>query len=109
LDEFTEAVCQVVKDSKHDVGLMCQGMNRLVNTRQEEYDETISPAFVNEFLDECLLNRLGSNVLMKGYLSCVNDANAANTADREGMTVDPYCDVAVIFQTTAWDMMKLCQ
>lgn len=97
LDEFTNAVRAIVKEDHDMVSLMSKGMWCLKKQRGDE----ISQAFVDSFLDEFLLNRLGSNVLMKQYLALA-DAHSTGIADQN-------CNVAEICRKTARAVQRVCR
>lgn len=100
LDKFTSVVHSVVESTKDMVKLMCQGMCVLVQKEGKEQKSSIDEAFVNKFLNEFLLNRIGSNVLMSQYLNISGDSSSS--------IVDPHCEVTAICRKTARAVLKLC-
>ena len=101
LDAFTEAVVDVVQENVDMTALITKGMTDLYRDSDEEM---IDPAYVDNFLNTFLLNRLGSNVLLKQYLAVVSPEGFGfgmyNEQTGEGI-VDPECDVARLCRETA--------
>ena len=60
-------------------------------------------AFVDNFLDQFLLNRIGSNVLLNQYLASLDRSRAS------AGTVDPECDVTEICKGTAEEVRQICR
>jgi pyruvate dehydrogenase kinase 2/3/4 len=98
LDEFTNVVRTIVTENHDMISLMSKGMWCL----NEQRGDKISQASVDSFLDEFLLNRLGSNVLMKQYLTL---ADAHST----GIIADRNCNVAEICRQTARAVQRVCR
>lgn len=108
-EDFTRVVRSIKERGQSMVPLMCQGMSRLVQYEQEQMqlgnDESqsshiITEAFINRFLNEFLLNRIGSNVLISQYLSIQSDTPTS--------IVDPQCNVTAICGTVARQVRELC-
>jgi pyruvate dehydrogenase kinase 2/3/4 len=97
LDDFTTVARSIVENTRDMVKLMCKGMCVLVRSDEQQ---DINEAFVNKFLNEFLLNRIGSNVLMSQYLSICGDTPTS--------IVDPHCDVTDICRKTSRAVQALC-
>ncbi len=95
LDNFTPVVRSIVENGRDMVPLLCMGMARLVNVQVVEQE------YVDTFLNEFLLNRIGSNVLMSQYLSITEENNPTSI-------VDPNCNVAELCRNTARAVTRLC-
>lgn len=95
LEDFLPVVRSIVERDRDTISLMCQGMSRLISTHQHEYDE----AFTNTFMNEFLLNRIGSNVIMSQYLAVATGGTSI---------IDPNCDVPAICRETAREVKQLC-
>jgi hypothetical protein len=95
-EDFIPLVRKIVDRCRDVIPLVCKGMVKLVHQKGNDIDE----AFVNKFLNEFMLNRIGSNVLLSQYLA---------VADGEGSSiVDPNCNVAAICREAAREIQKLC-
>lgn len=94
LENFLPVVRSIVDRGRDIIPLMCKGMSRLIDT-QEEIDES----FTNKFMNEFLLNRIGSNVLMSQFLAMATEGTSI---------VDPNCDVPSICREAARDVKQLC-
>ena len=109
LDAFTEAVKDVVKENVDMTALITKGMTDLYRTSDEEM---IDSAYVDNFLNTFLLNRLGSNVLLKQYLAVVSPDEFGfgmhNEQTGEGI-IDPECDVARLCRETARNVGQMCK
>ena len=109
LDAFTEAVRDVVHENVDMTALITKGMTDLYRTSDEEM---IDSAYVDNFLNTFLLNRLGSNVLLKQYLAVVSPNEFGfgvhNEQTGEGI-VDPECDVARLCRETARSVGQMCK
>ena len=109
LDAFTEAVREVVQENVDMTALITKGMTDLYRTSDEEM---IDNAYVDNFLNTFLLNRLGSNVLLKQYLAVVSPDEFGfgvhNEQTGEGI-VDPECDVARLCRETARSVGQMCK
>lgn len=75
-DSFTAVAKDILNNNKDVVGLMAEGIQALQQLHPEQCDST----FVDNFLDQFLLNRIGSNVLLNQYLASV-DKNLGWTFD----------------------------
>lgn len=115
MEDFTAVVRSIKERGQSMVPLMCKGMSRLVqyeqhqqkekNTGETEADNSrpsgiIAEPFINQFLNEFLLNRIGSNVLMSQYLTIQSDTPTS--------IVDPQCNVTAICGTAARQVRELC-
>lgn len=96
-NDFLAVVRSIVEKGRNMVPLMCMGMARLVQT-----EEHVNQAYVDIFLNEFLLNRIGSNVIMSQYL-CVHEGQGNKCI------VDPQCNVTEICQQTARAVQQLCR
>ena len=67
-DSFTAVAKDILNNNKDVVGLMAEGIQALQQLHPEQCDST----FVDNFLDQFLLNRIGSNVLLNQYLASVD-------------------------------------
>lgn len=95
-DAFLPVVRGIVERGQGLIPLLCRGMAKLIRRQDNDVDE----AYVNTFLNEFLLNRIGSNVLMSQYL--------ADATGKMGSIVDPECDVAALCRSTASQVQQLC-
>ena len=96
-DDFTAVVRSIVDKGRNMVPLMCMGMARLNQT-----EEQVNQPYVDTFLNEFLLNRIGSNVIMSQYL-CVHESHGNKCI------VDPQCNVTDTCRQTARAVQQLCQ
>ena len=94
LEDFLPVVQRIVERGRDIIPLMCQGMSRLIAS-----DENIDEEFINKFMNEFLLNRIGSNVIMSQYLAVATEGNSI---------IDPECNVAAICRETAREVKQLC-
>lgn len=99
LSKFTTVADDIVNGNKDVVALMARAVHRLSEERPGEFDSE----FVDRFLDDFLLNRLGSNVLMSQYLACV-DENRPPTG-----IIDPAVNVTAICRDTAAEIVGICE
>ena len=113
LEEFTEAVRDIVKENADMTSLISKGMTDLYRNCDEEI---IDAAYIDSFLNTFLLNRLGSNVLMKQFLAVASPAEfgvvAGASYEQEGSRtgiVDPNCDVSKLCRDTARNVAKMVQ
>ena len=67
-DSFTTVAKDILSNNKDVVGLMAEGIQNLSQLHPELCDTT----FVDNFLDQFLLNRIGSNVLLNQYLASMD-------------------------------------
>ena len=67
-DSFTTVAKDILSNNKDVVGLMAEGIQNLSQLHPELCDTT----FVDNFLDQFLLNRIGSNVLLNQYLASID-------------------------------------
>ena len=67
-DSFTTVAKDILSNNKDVVGLMAEGIQNLSQLHPEVCDST----FVDNFLDQFLLNRIGSNVLLNQYLASID-------------------------------------
>mmetsp|Transcript_9204 Transcript_9204/g.20523 ORF Transcript_9204/g.20523 Transcript_9204/m.20523 type:complete len:444 (+) Transcript_9204:127-1458(+) len=112
LDAFTEVVKTVVdsqKDVQHD---LARAMHKLHMERGEEYGST----FADAWLDNMLLNCIGTETLMAQYLACVQLAElGVDFQGGEGGrtfaagVIDPQCKVADICRDVAQQVQELCE
>ena len=96
---FTEVVDDIVNSNKDVVALMAKAMQWLSRERPEEFHAE----FVDTFLDNFLLNRLGSNVLLSQYLAAVDKTRLVVG------TIDPHCDVTEICRESAEEVQRNMQ
>eukprot|EP00929_Paragymnodinium_shiwhaense_P119319 TRINITY_DN91201_c0_g1_i1.p1 TRINITY_DN91201_c0_g1~~TRINITY_DN91201_c0_g1_i1.p1 ORF type:complete len:494 (-),score=90.94 TRINITY_DN91201_c0_g1_i1:129-1610(-) len=83
LDEFTAVAEWIVNSNRDVVFLMARGVHRLV----KESNGAIDSGYVDRFLDDWLLNRIGSNALLSQYLATINRTHGVTGI------VDPEFDV----------------
>jgi len=95
LDEFTALAKSIVHGNKDIVPLMAKAMHQLSQQDPEKFDAE----FVDTFLNDFLLNRLGSNILMSQYLAC-SDCTDTCSSKTNGI-IDPSCNVAEHCSETA--------
>ncbi|CAE7705495.1 Pdk1 [Symbiodinium sp. CCMP2456] len=96
---FTEVVDDIVNSNKDVVALMAKAMQWLSRERPEQFHAE----FVDTFLDNFLLNRLGSNVLLSQYLAAVDKTRLVVG------TIDPHCDVTEICRESAEEVQRICK
>lgn len=99
-DDFLPVVRSIVDRGRDNVALMCKGMSRLIHKRGNDIDED----FTNKFMNEFLLNRLGSNVLMSQYIAVATGDDPPHRTS----IVDPRCNVTSICRDTARAVRSLC-
>ena len=98
--DFIPVVRKIVERGRDMVPLMLKGFYRLVRSPGSNIDET----FTNKFMNEFLLNRIGSNVLMSQYLAVATGDDPPHPTS----IVDPHCKVTEICRETARDVRQLC-
>eukprot|EP00438_Fugacium_kawagutii_P021492 Skav235001 [mRNA] locus=scaffold122:611819:612687:+ [translate_table: standard] len=108
-DSFTSVTKGILSNNKDVVGLLAEGIQNLAQLHPELYDST----FVDKFLDQFLLNRIGSNVLLNQYLASIDqslgrDFDVSRSRKNPG-TVDPECDVTEICRETAEEVRRICR
>jgi len=96
VDSFTDVVRSAVDHQKGMVLLVARAMHRL----QKERGDELSPGFVDHWLDDFLLNLIGSSTLLAQYLAVV-DGNPTGI-------VDPQCNPAEICREAAEAVKDLC-
>lgn len=99
MDSFTTVAKDILSNNKDVVGLMAEGIQNLSQLHPELCDTT----FVDNFLDQFLLNRIGSNVLLNQYLASIDKSR------RNPGTVDPECDVTELCKETAEEVRRICR
>jgi len=99
-DDLIPVVLNIIERGRDMLPLMCKGMSNLIYKRGKNYSED----FVNKFMNEFLLNRIGSNVLMSQYLAVATGDKSPNPTS----IVDPHCNVASICRQTAKAVQSLC-
>lgn len=113
LEEFTDAVRTIVKENADMTSLITKGITDLYRNCDEE---TIDAAYIDNWLNVFLLNRLGSNVLMKQYLAVASPdefgvgaagAKSHHVGDESTGIVDPNCDVTKLCRETARTVAKM--
>jgi signal transduction histidine kinase len=97
--DFLPVVRKIVNRGQDVVSLMCRGMARLLQTTND-MDET----FVNTFMNEFLLNRIGSNVLMSQYLAVATGDDPPHPTS----IINPLTNVTQIVKDTARAVQQLC-
>jgi len=98
LENFTPVIRGIADREQDIIPLMCRGMARRLIVNQQTPDD--QETFTNTFLDDFLLNRIGSNVLMSQYLSVVQK--------EPSNIIDPNCNVMAICRFTAKAVEDLC-
>lgn len=109
VDDFIPVVRSIVNRGKDYVSLMCKGMARLIHNHNHQQqggksEYNFDEMFVNKFMNEFLLNRIGSNVLMSQYLAVATGDDPPHPTS----IVDPHCNVAAICRETAEKVRNLC-
>lgn len=111
-DDFLPVVRAIVERGHDIVSLLCRGMaKRLVQQSDSSNadddnnnDNTADEAGINTFMNEFLLNRIGSNVLMSQYLAVATGDDPPHPTS----IIDPHCDVTKICRETARSVTSLC-
>jgi len=96
VDSFTEVVRSAVDHQKGVVLLVAKAMHRL----QRERGDDLPPGFVNNWLDNFLLNLIGSSTLLSQYIAVVDGSPTG--------IIDPSCNVAEICREAAEAVKDLC-
>jgi len=100
-DDFLPVVRAIVEGSRTIPPLMLKGFYRLIHcTPDDEIDED----FTNEFMNQFLLNRIGSSVLMSQYLAVATGDDPPHPTS----IIDPHCNVTAICRQTAQHVRNLC-
>jgi len=117
LDKFTEVVLKVVQDQKtiqHDLAKI---FNKLFHERGDAYGMN----FADGWLDNFLLNCIGTETLMAQYLACVQLDGGTSLSedcllldDEKPPTypagiIEPDCDVAQICRDAAEHVVEICE
>jgi len=74
---------------------------RAMHTLHRQNPDTFSVGFIDKWLDDFLLNWIGTEMLLAHYLACVHGQPTG--------IVDPRCDVAEVCRDVAFTMQRLCQ
>lgn len=102
-NDFLPVVRDIVERGRDIVPLLCKGMSRLITSssrKEKAYDQK----FTNKFMNEFLLNRIGSNVLMSQYLAVAT----GNDPPHPTSILDPHCNVTAICREAARTVQSLC-
>ena len=99
-DDFIPVVRSIVERSRDEIPLLCKGMSKLIHNP----DNKIQEKFLNKFMNEFILNRIGSNVLMSQYLAVATGDDPPHPTS----IVDPHCNLTKICTKTAKAVQKLC-
>ena len=123
-DKFVHVVRDIVERGRDMVSLLVQGIDRLLH-HPETVTTTTTPtattttttdtttkheavlmdeASTNKFMNEFLLNRIGSNILLSQYWAVVTGDDPPHPTS----IVDPHCDVTAICRRVAQDVRYLC-
>jgi len=95
--DFVEVVQRAAYLQRDVQQLVAKAMHSLHAERQDEF----SAEFVDEWLDNFLLNWIGTEMLLAHYLTIVN-------GDKPTGVVEPRCDVAEVCREVAFTMQCLC-
>ena len=112
LEEFTDACMEIVHENTDMTSLITKGVTDL---HRRCDDGSIDEAFVDTFLNNFLLKRLGSSVLLKQYLALSATRSSPGPgpgpASAPALTgiVDPNTDVAGLCRETARTVRKMCR
>jgi len=104
LDAFTAVVERALQRQQPVRLKVALAMHRL-NTEKEGFDSD----FIDPWLDDFLLNCIGTEMLMSQYLACVNMDPAANKPRGLAGIIDPDCDVAQICRETAMHVQEITE
>jgi len=107
LDKFTEVVKQVVKSFDNVQHDLARGMHRLHRERGDDYGSL----FADKWLDNVLLNCIGTQSLMSQYLACVTleaQGRAHGKVFSAGI-IDKDCDVAQICRDAGDKVLEICE
>jgi len=101
LREFTQCIRGVRKGGRRTLALAAAGMHRLHHAGA--YDA----GFLDNFLDDYLLSRIGSNMLMDQYIALARDEDGG----RGLLTgvIDRNCNPTKICRQAAVDVEQLCE
>jgi len=98
---FTAQVHTIRRGGRRTLGLAAAGMHQLKSAGI--YDD----AFLDAFLDNYLLSRIGSNMLMDHYIACAKQEDGGY--GKATGVIDPHCDATAICEQVAADVAQLCQ
>eukprot|EP00747_Dinoflagellata_sp_TGD_P208384 gnl/TRDRNA2_/TRDRNA2_81873_c1_seq1.p1 gnl/TRDRNA2_/TRDRNA2_81873_c1~~gnl/TRDRNA2_/TRDRNA2_81873_c1_seq1.p1 ORF type:complete len:379 (-),score=58.57 gnl/TRDRNA2_/TRDRNA2_81873_c1_seq1:70-1068(-) len=99
LDPFTEVIQEGVEQQREVPMQVASAMHHL----NEERGESFGSEFIDRWLDEFLLNRIGTDMLMSHYLVLVSKEG------RPTGVVDPRCDVGELSRGTAMQVVQMCE
>lgn len=74
---------------------------RAMHQLHQKNPDTYSVAFIDKWLDDFLLNWIGTEMLLAHYLACVHGQPTG--------IIDPNCDVAEVCRDVTFTMQRLCQ
>lgn len=103
LDAFTAVVERAMQKQQPVRLKVSLAMHRLHTMRGEQFGSEL----IDPWLDNFLLNCIGTEMLMSQYLACVNMKSGA-AAPLAGI-VDPDCDVAQICRETAMHVQEITE
>jgi len=104
LCDFGTCVKNIRSSGKTVVSGVVVGMHKL---RQAADDGSYSDEFLNAWMDGFLLSRIGTNMLLDQYASCL--AKESGGLGRSTGIIDPECDPAKICSDAALVVSRLCQ
>mmetsp|Transcript_46962 Transcript_46962/g.140213 ORF Transcript_46962/g.140213 Transcript_46962/m.140213 type:complete len:455 (+) Transcript_46962:75-1439(+) len=107
LEDFTAVVQRAVQSQQAVRHQLAMAMHRLYRDRGEDYGSH----FADPWLDNVLLNCIGTETLMSQYLACVRMESGVVGRGRtfSAGIIDPDCDVAQICRETAQQVTELCE
>uniref|UniRef100_A0A7S2MIY7 Protein-serine/threonine kinase n=1 Tax=Helicotheca tamesis TaxID=374047 RepID=A0A7S2MIY7_9STRA len=93
--EFISVVSEILSYDEDTILLMMKGLHQLSKERPDE----MNAQYVNSFLDAFLLNRLGTEVMLKQYLAYVGI---------RGNVFERSCNIMAVTRDTAQAVQRLC-
>lgn len=103
LKQFTDCVKTIRAEGHDTVGMVAAGMHRLHVNPGCTYDE----AFLDRWLDDFLLSRIGSNMLIDQYRASL-DIKSGGLGKATGV-IDKNCNATLACQQAASAASMLCQ
>jgi signal transduction histidine kinase len=104
LVDFTKVVQDAVEASEDMASKLAFAMRALNLKRGDEYDSS----FVDPWMDNFLLNHIGTNFIMAQYLSLIKGSSlCADRCDFVGM-IDPQCNVPEVCREIAAEIVAIC-
>jgi len=105
MDQFTRVVRRILKSQRNLPKTVAFAMHRLRVERGPEYGSS----FADRWLDDFLLNCIGTEMLMGQYLACVAMQHKRTAHTFKGGVIDPDCNLPQLCRDVAVDVRQMCK